>query len=96
MTATITSKGQITIPLGIRKHLGLKPGDKLEFDEAAPILTARRAVNRKHWRAAMTEWQKASSKALKDHPWADADSKTIIDELRGGVVDPTAKKRHSK
>jgi len=29
--ATITSKGQITIPLGIRKQLHLKTGDRLEF-----------------------------------------------------------------
>jgi antitoxin PrlF len=30
-SATITSKGQITIPLKIRQQLGLKVGDKLEF-----------------------------------------------------------------
>lgn len=31
-TATITSKGQITIPKKIREKLGLKPGDKIEFE----------------------------------------------------------------
>jgi antitoxin PrlF len=31
MTATITSKGQITIPQAIRDELGLKPGQKLDF-----------------------------------------------------------------
>jgi len=31
-TATITSKGQITIPKKIREKLGLKPGDKLDFE----------------------------------------------------------------
>ncbi len=30
-TATLTSKGQTTIPLDIRSHLGLHSGDKLEF-----------------------------------------------------------------
>lgn len=30
--ATITSKGQVTIPKKIRDKLGLKPGDKLDFE----------------------------------------------------------------
>ena len=30
-TATLTSKGQTTIPREIRNFLNLKPGDKLEF-----------------------------------------------------------------
>src|ERR1700687_2159498 len=30
-TATITSKGQITIPLEVRQRLDLKPGDRVEF-----------------------------------------------------------------
>lgn len=29
--AKITSKGQITIPVAIRKHLGVKEGDKVMF-----------------------------------------------------------------
>lgn len=31
-TATITSKGQVTIPKKIRDKLGLKPGDTLNFE----------------------------------------------------------------
>lgn len=30
-TATLTSKGQITIPLSLRTALGLHPGSKLDF-----------------------------------------------------------------
>lgn len=30
-TATITSKGQVTIPTEVRSALGLKQGDRLEF-----------------------------------------------------------------
>jgi len=87
LTATITSKGQITIPLGIRRHLGLKTGDKLEFDENAPILIARRAVDRTQWRATVGAWRKATSEALKGHPWADAGSSALIDDLRGGPIE---------
>jgi AbrB family looped-hinge helix DNA binding protein len=40
MKATLTSKGQITIPTAIRRRLGLEPGQVLEFDENAPYLVA--------------------------------------------------------
>ena len=32
-TATMTSKGQITIPADVRKRLGLESGDRVEFVE---------------------------------------------------------------
>lgn len=32
-SAKITSKGQITLPAKLRKHLGLKPGDRLDFED---------------------------------------------------------------
>ncbi len=38
--ATLTSKGQITIPAPIRVRLGLKPGQVLDFDDNAPFLKA--------------------------------------------------------
>jgi len=31
MTTTITSKGQVTIPAGLREAIGLHEGDKLDF-----------------------------------------------------------------
>lgn len=40
MKATLTSKGQITIPAAIRERLGLRPGQVLDFDENAPFLKA--------------------------------------------------------
>jgi len=30
-TATITSKGQVTIPIDVRRTMGLAAGDRLEF-----------------------------------------------------------------
>ncbi|MCW5221565.1 AbrB/MazE/SpoVT family DNA-binding domain-containing protein [Verminephrobacter aporrectodeae] len=35
-TATITSKGQITIPVGVRNDLGVDSGDRVEFVQIAP------------------------------------------------------------
>lgn len=32
MTAKVTSKGQITIPVEIRRSLGVKAGDKIRFE----------------------------------------------------------------
>ncbi len=31
-STVLTSKGQITLPVEIRKEMGLKPGDRLEFN----------------------------------------------------------------
>jgi antitoxin PrlF len=30
-TSTMTSKGQVTVPLAIRRQLGIGPGDRLSF-----------------------------------------------------------------
>lgn len=41
---TVTSKGQITIPVAVRKALGLKPGDRIDIFEVENgrfALTAR-------------------------------------------------------
>jgi AbrB family looped-hinge helix DNA binding protein len=87
MTATITSKGQITIPLRVRQKLNLKTGDQLEFDETAPVLTARRVVKRAAWEKTVADWQKTATKALKGHKWEKAPATEIIDDLRGGPAD---------
>jgi antitoxin PrlF len=33
-TAAVTSKGQITIPIEVRKKLGIRPGDRVRFVES--------------------------------------------------------------
>lgn len=35
-TATLTSKGQVTIPAAVRSALGVDAGDRLEFIQVAP------------------------------------------------------------
>lgn len=46
--ATLTSKGQITIPLAIREALGLSTGTQLSFELTGGELRVR-AINRKTW-----------------------------------------------
>src|SRR5436190_3139443 len=45
MKATVTSKGQITIPLPIRRKLQLHRGTVLDFDENADHLKATKSAN---------------------------------------------------
>jgi AbrB family looped-hinge helix DNA binding protein len=53
MKATITSKGQITIPHVVRRKLNLKPGDVLNFDENAGCLIAHPVFDENRMRAAL-------------------------------------------
>jgi AbrB family looped-hinge helix DNA binding protein len=84
MKTTLASKGQITIPIDIRNRLHLKPGDVLEFDEEAPFLKATKAVPPQ-------AWERFGSEA--GDPWGDKDILQVMDELRGPVELPAAKKR---
>ena len=84
MIVTLTSKGQITIPSAFRTRLNLKAGDQLEFDENAPILTARRVVNRSEWEKTFIEWGAVAKENLAEHPWENASSRQILNDLRGG------------
>jgi AbrB family looped-hinge helix DNA binding protein len=49
MLATLTSKGQITIPVYVRNRLNLKAGDVFEFDETAPFLKATKTILAEAW-----------------------------------------------
>ena len=79
MKATLTSKGQITIPVDIRSRLHLKPGDVLEFDETTPFLKATKSI-------APDAWKQFGSEA--SDPWAGMDILQVMDELRGPVELP--------
>ena len=43
-TSTMTSKGQVTVPIAIRRKLGLKSGDKIEFTDQGKRIVIRRVI----------------------------------------------------
>lgn len=45
-TATLTSKGQTTIPKDVREHLRLQPGDRLEFVVKDNVVILRPATRK--------------------------------------------------
>ena len=46
----LTSKGQVTIPLGIRKRLGLFPNTEVEFDVVGQSVRIRKATKQSRGR----------------------------------------------
>lgn len=46
MKATVSEKGQVTIPKAIRTRLGIRPGSVLEFEAQGGRLVARKAIQR--------------------------------------------------
>lgn len=67
MTVTLSSKGQIVLPQGIRRILGLQEGDKLEVSlkDQTVLLTplpAERATGWQRWRGEL-----ADTDALAEH-----------------------------
>ena len=85
MQATMTSKGQITIPIDVRNRLHLKPGDVLEFDETAPFLKATKTIPPKAWEEFGQGWK---------DPWPETMAMDeVMDDLRGPVELPPHNQR---
>ena len=77
MKATLTSKGQITIPSAIRRRLGLEAGQVLEFDETTPYLLAVPVFDEEAMRALVGCTEGRLAKSVDE--W--------LDETRGPAVD---------
>lgn len=82
MKATVTSKGQITIPLPIRRKLKLDSGTVLEFDEEADCLRATKAVDPERMRAVI---------GIARKELAGKTTLQWLEELRGPVEIPRRK-----
>ena len=79
MKATLTSKGQITLPAAIRRRLNLKAGDVLEFDENAPFIKAHKPFDREKMRSVIGRGRKR---------YGQKSSAEWIEFLRGPVELP--------
>lgn len=44
-SSTVTAKGQATIPVSLRKKLGIKPGQKIFFEERNGDILLQRPIN---------------------------------------------------
>lgn len=82
--ATMTSKGQITIPLAIRRKLNLRAGTVLDFDEQADHLRALKCVDADRMRSAI---------GIARTELAGRSVTQWLDELRGPAELPPRKGR---
>jgi AbrB family looped-hinge helix DNA binding protein len=74
-TATISEKGQVTIPKKLRDAFGIRPGDRLEFDAHAGAIRIRKSL----------DLDRLASVYGSVRLPAPVDQ--LIDEMRGGPAD---------
>jgi AbrB family looped-hinge helix DNA binding protein len=79
VNTVITSKGQITIPAGIRRRLHLRPGDRLSFDPDAPFVKAVKAFDVGKMKSTIGCCREKASQYS---------AQTWLDETRGPVESP--------
>lgn len=72
-TAKVTSKGQITIPKNVREKLGLREGERVDFEEKDGVFYIRKSVVK----SPFDKW-KGKMKNLKGKR-----SDEVVKELRG-------------
>jgi AbrB family looped-hinge helix DNA binding protein len=74
--ATVTSKGQITIPLKVRKDMGLKPGSRVLFhpqkdgyrivEEVDPLDSLKGSLSHKGKPVSIEDMDNARDRALRE------------------------------
>jgi len=67
LTATVSSKGQVVIPVELRRQLGIQPGDIVTFSQAADGSTT--LTRRETWdelSARFSSWIKPGTEPLED------------------------------
>jgi antitoxin PrlF len=87
-TAKVTSKGQITIPVEIREHLGVEPGDFLVFETQAEYVAVRRQQTPHEYFSALRERHPTGPARFDDDDEAIADYYRNLteEEIWGGDV----------
>lgn len=88
---TMTSKGQVTIPADIRRKLGLKPGQSIQFefrgDEAV--------VKAQTWQADLDKLQKKLATHMKKHGITPL-SNTELDDAINKAAEMAALERYQR
>jgi len=80
-TGRVTSKGQVTIPLDVRRHLNIRQGDRLQFDLIASGPSLRTAtLSVKHEPAPFSKWRGALKGVF---PGGTKEINAWIREMRG-------------
>lgn len=87
MKATLTSRGQVTIPVKIRRKLNLHAGEVLEFDEQAPYVRAMPAFDEAEMRSVLGCCRKRR---------LPVNVKKWLDQTRGPVELPSERNDHRR
>ncbi|MEM9081679.1 MAG: AbrB/MazE/SpoVT family DNA-binding domain-containing protein [Verrucomicrobiota bacterium] len=84
MKATLTSKGQITLPKKARTQIGLQTGDKLEVHVEGNEIRLVKPTKKINWEA----FHDACPPRTPDDADYGKTALEIIDDMRGGPVTP--------
>lgn len=76
MGSRITVKGQVTIPLAVRKALKLEPGDELQFELGAGGVHVTKVVDTERYQAILDDVRRRK-------PIRDITTDELMKELRG-------------
>lgn len=94
-TATVTAKGQVTIPAEIRRALGIRPHDRVRLEVEGGRLTLRReGANGKHFNGAAPrapfdgsaqELIEAETAAFEQGVAEEVIAETMAERLKGSI-----------